>query len=1266
MIIPIAFFFMSPLIIVPVTAVVALTAERAVELMTAILKAESAYAKLNPAVVTISSRLTVADGGIDAEVDVSPDAYIPTDCFFSAGLTGIQLKSGSSFKPWTESSIRNELINSTGKLFPEVVRLTEKRGRYVVVCTGHDLTPQQRNDACEHIVSVLESAGVADYGGLVDVLGASQISKFAERYPGIAAFLTFDTIQEAWVFDEWVRDAHMANSFLPAPAQADLIDHIRAGIEGDAKHIRVLGEPGLGKTRMVLEALRQPHIAPSVLYLCHGSKFGQTALFRQLLRLGWTKPLVLVLDDLSESEMSDVWRHLKTRCGAMKMITLDHGHDEGHDDEILCLQAPRLPDETIRSILAERVGESRELDRWVSICEGSPRVAHAVADNLHANPTDLLRPPATVPLWARFLHGYGGLEDAASRQVDCVAHHLALFSRFGFEDPVSDEATYISQLIHKVDPTIGWARFQEIVQSLRARRVLQGSRTLFFVPKALHIYLWKQFWARYGRGFDFVSTFETMPRSLHAWFLNKFRFAGGKDTAFVIEEILKPEGVFSDRDRLISSTGSRFLSALAEANPAAVLRLLECTFGKWTDAELVEFKSDRQNIVWTLEKIAVWSPFTVRALNVLARLAVNENSDFSNNSTGTLVSLFRIGPEAAATEASPAQRLPALRALMRGSTDAERLLGLRALDSALKTHGLGFRIVGPEYQGLQERAKLWIPATYEDWWQAHFVYFQTLIDETATWPARLRPEVCTALLEAVEHQIRTPPCTELAFQVLERLVSDSAMAPSKLNKFFWHWQEYQESEKNREIAIRIRRLARRYARRDLTSRFHRYVLDVDWLEWDDEYRDRRDKPPSHAKALVAALARRIAAKPHRLNEISHLLDLKIHTPAIFYFGEQLAASDKEHTLLPLLTDITRTTAQSTYLHGYLTGVKAQSIERFESWLMNMLGSSDTAGLGVVITLRFAYSENFFSRCLDALETRWVEPESFGLLQFGEALSSVPTKQAERLFRLIRERATPEALRLLVLLMDSTSSDQTLPCGSDFVFDVVSRTIPDSVHLGQSFGFHWKRVCSRLVKSNAALAAPLLDAILTAIGEEYRLSYDDSIEELSKELVGIDPERAWQVTAKQFEAALPTWRDDLCNWLKGGSCSFGVKQHGPIADMPESSILSWIESDPSGRAALIAYAALPTLDDDGGGGLTRQLLTRYGDIDGVRSRISESFHSGLWTGPAIQHLMRQRDILRRWLAAGFDFRVTQWIENEIERFDREIQREEINEERSRFD
>jgi hypothetical protein len=369
----------------------------------------------------------------------------------------------------------------------------------------------------------------------------------------------------------------------------------------------------------------------------------------------------------------------------------------------------------------------------------------------------------------------------------------------------------------------------------------------------------------------------------------------------------------------------------------------------------------------------------------------------------------------------------------------------------------------------------------------------------------------------------------------------------------------------------------------------------------------------------------------------------------------------------LLTEIARSCGNVTCLHGYLTGIKAQSFEQFELWLLEMLNSSDTAILGAEMTLRSAYNENAFNRCLDALEKKWIAPTPFGALQFGMALDSVPTEKAERLFRLIRQREMPEALQLLIGLMSSMSSERPMPCGPDFAFDAARHAIPLLRHSGQSFGFNWKRVCSRLVKSNAEFAAPLLDAILTTMEEVYQLSYDHDIEALSNELVSIDAKGAWQFTAKHFEAALPKWRSDVCDWLKGGIRSLGKGVHrGPIADLPESSILDWIESDPDGRAALIAHAALPTLDDEGGGSLTRQLLTRYGHIDGVCSRISASFHTGSWVGPMSQHLKHQRDILRRWLAAGFDFQVAQWIETEIERLDREIQREEIKEERDRYD
>lgn len=519
------------------------------------------------------------------------------------------------------------------------------------------------------------------------------------------------------------------------------------------------------------------------------------------------------------------------------------------------------------------------------------------------------------------------------------------------------------------------------------------------------------------------------------------------------------------------------------------------------------------------------------------------------------------------------------------------------------------------------------------------------------------------MLQAVDHQIRTPPCTALAFEMLEKLISDSAMAPAKLNKFFWQWREYRENELNRETTVRLRRLAQRYTRRDLPSRLQRYVMDVEWLEWDESYRDRRNRRPSHAKALVRALAKRIALNPNSLREISHLLTQVSSSPGIWYFGEQLAVNDKAGTVLAFLTSITLHSAQATCLHGYLTGMKANSPDQFEGWLMQMLQSRDSAGLGAEMTLRSDYNALTFNRCLDALENGWLAPANFGALQFGTSLNAVPKDQAARLFCLIHERATPEALRLLIGLLDSLSDDQPVPCIPDLVFSVVLKVIPDLVERGQSFEFQWERVCTRLVKSNPELALPLLEGVLAAMGNDYRLRYKSRF---SQQLIGIDPEGAWQVIANQFEATLPKWRSDLYSWLRGDISHLGAEEDSaPIADLPAPSILKWIDADPKERAALIAHAAPPTLDDEGGGTLTRQLLIRYGDIEGVRSGISASFHTGSWSGDMSLHLKQKRDMLRRWLSAGFDFEVLQWIELEIERHDWEIRREEINEERDRF-
>lgn len=1258
---------MTSLFEVPLNSVISLTPENSVSVLRAVLRSECLYAKLSPSALTVSSRITVADGGIDALVDATAVSSVPADCIFGSGLTGFQIKSGVSFKPWTRSSIQAELIDSKGKVFSEVAELIRGGGTYILVCTGHDLTPEQRNKSKAEILGVLNGASVRAVPRQVQVLGASQIVDFIERYPGSRSLLADDLSEDFWTVAEWASDAHMSNQFAPSQEQSEVIDRVRAELRGGAKHIRILGEPGLGKTRAVLEAVSAPDLSPSVLYLQHGSEFGKSRLFKKIVRMGRDKPLILVIDELPEREMVEVWPHLKARCGTLKIVSLDHGKDETRDDEIVRLTAPNLPDSAIKEILINRVGESIGLDRWVGICEGSPRVAQAVADNLVANPEDVLRPPATISLWPRYLHGYGARSDETARQMDCVAQHLALFSRFGYEPPVSGEAEYISRLIKGVDPTIGWARFQELVEGLRARRVIQGGRTLFFVPKALHIYLWKQFWANYGRRFNFNTVFEEMPESLHSWFMSMFKYADGTTANHVVRDILKHDGFFAAKENIQSPKGAKFISILAEAQASTVLRFLEDALGSWTDDDFLAFSEARQNIVWALEKIAVWRPFTIRAAAVLSRFATNENSNYSNNSTGTLIGLFRIGPEMAVTESSPQERLPALVALLSSQADQEKLLGLKAMEAALESHGSGFRIVGAEYQGLRERAPLWKPKTYADWWQAKFLYFESLVSTTATWPPHMKEQAASALLEAVKNVVLVRPCTELAFTVLEALCKDESLPSRNLNQFFMHWKQQERNERTAEIFKRIARVERAYLASSLEAKFRRYVVYVDWAEWDEDFREKLGRKRYRSKALVMALASRVARSRKNFDRVLPLFPVNTYPPAMYFFGESLAVKDEALAYLDDLVAQAADTRHEACLSGYLAHLLVSHPALHKKVILECIGREDRAGLGVALALRFKYDDVLFEGCLRALELGWVSPTAFQALSYGQSLKSLPVSRAEELFHLISVRDDVDSKFLLIELLDDVDFNEEAKISSEFVCACVYGVIPCLSDWHTMRGFYWKRVCEKLIKWKPDIALHLLDRLLSAMGDEYRLSYDNYVRPMADEIVRADPEGAWGVVCKHFEASLPEWRHDLISWLKGGLPDFDSDHaSGVIAEISVPLIVRWINLDIETRATLIAHAAPNTLEENYGGELTREILNRYGAIRGVRNGISANFFSGGFTGPRSLHLRGKRDRFRVWLSRDLGSVVSQWIEEEIEDLDRAIEREEINEERERFD
>ena len=666
-----------------------------------LLRCEAISNGLSPKDVVVSFDINSKDGGIDAKVGKSSKS----SSLLAKGSTYYQIKTGPSFKPWQLSNLKRELFGkskakpSKALLGAEVRNCLDNDGTYVVINFGHDLLPIQHSKAIKNLTSLLVACGYVD--PKVDIHGQGQLVGELDKYPSICLDLIGLSDGGFLSIAGWERNAQMQLTLELGNEQEDFIKEMRAVLENDAvQHIRVIGEPGIGKTRLVLESLSVEEIAPSVIYVPTGEDFQKSKLFNELLKPDRRYSAILVIDDCDNRDRASIWSALKGHAG-IKLITIDHGPDESHDGSMKIYVCPQLQEEQIKNILFGYLQDKSDLRNWAEWCSGSPRVAHAVGENLKINPGDILKSPADVPIWDRFIVGHKEMVSREAEQHRLVLRHIALFQRFGFESPVSDESQFISGLIQNIDPEITWGRFQTIVQHYRNKRILQGRHTLFIVPKALHVHLWVEFWINHGRGFQFQTFFEQVPTKMRRWFLQLFIYAHAAEPAQgVVKTILSSGGPFSDQSFLKSEVGMRFLNHLSEADPSSTLALLEKTINTWTHEELYSWNAGRQDIVWALEKIAAWDNLFVRATNVLISMALAENASNSNNSKGLLSSLFSIGMGWAPTEAPPSKRLPILQDLVKSKDANRRALGLELCEQWLKTHG-GYRIIGAEYQRLE-------------------------------------------------------------------------------------------------------------------------------------------------------------------------------------------------------------------------------------------------------------------------------------------------------------------------------------------------------------------------------------------------------------------------------------------------------------------------------------------------------------------------------------------------------------------------------------
>ena len=1110
----------------------------------------------------------------------------------------------------------------------------------------------------------------------VEVFTQNTLRGFLESFPSLALWINGNAGAIFQTHQSWSEDATMRVPFVSGKAQDDQILEIQEQLRqsNNTVHVRVLGEPGVGKTKLILEATREKDLAPLIIY-CPALQFRDSILMNEILREDNGFSAILIIDECNKESRSYIWNKLKYRGSRIKLVTIYNDYEEKSGD-ISYYDAPPLGTEQICSIIQSYIPNA-EANRWAELCSGSPRVAHVIGENLVNHPEDLLKPLGTVDdIWERYI--VAG-DDPNSEQVEqrrLVLQYLALFKRFGYERSVASEAEAIVEKVKMADGRITLYKFQSIIYQLRERKILQGDFTLYITPKALHIKLWTQWWEIHRTNFKLETFIQDLEPELVECFYDMFVYATESEVALrVVKELLGPHGPFQNNEYLKTRLGSRFFLALTEADPESALKCLMRTIWTWDKETLLEFTEGRRSVIWALEKIAMWRKLFPDAARLLLALGEAENERIANNASGVFTELFSLGPGAVApTEAPPVERLPVLKKAFESGSKERRTLALKACRKGLISDHFS-RTSGAEYQGLRKKPDLWRPKTDPEWREAYRSLWQLLSEQLVRLPEDERKEAVGILLGHAGSLGRIPNLGNMVVNTVRTIIENKYVSEKQIietiSRILFHDDSYVE---NKGLPAEIRQSFKQIRDDLIGSDFHslmqRYV-GMDLIE--DELLEHEDGV-DRIQPYLETLAKQSIKNPILFQpELPWLVTTEAENGN--KFGYELGKVDESLSLLPMLFDAQRNAGENAsayFFGGYFHAIFDRDLTLWEQQLDTLCGDVTLNAIVPSLTYPSGLTDRAGLRILDLAKDRIINIADFGLFIYRNAITSLSVRVfnawIEFLLNVIDRSAVDLALKLFYNYYISRKSKPTLPCELAFQLLSHSELFKESgnYRYDTMTDFYWAETAKELLYLYPRKALDLVQLMLVPFGSD-RTIFDAFSQSCSflTEATRRYPTEIWEYVSEYLDRRDNFSRTmSLGRWLKEADLSETEKEKGALTLIPRENIWEWVDRDVENRARYIASEFVPKtlLIEEWRDSLARDLLVRYGEREDVRSTLISNYSTeGFW-GHASLHYEERLKKLTDIQNNDNDEKVDRWINEFISFLEEQIEQAKIREER----
>ena len=1245
--------------------------DRAVDLFRELLWAEATATGIGKNLINVPSAITVADGGIDADVaDAEPQCG---QGLIKKGMTRYQIKTGS-FSLSGDSDINAILFRSgSTDLKPRVKSCLDLDGTLVVVLFGSDNPDSIDNQAKEKIRQALTRVDKAYASANVEIWRQNHLRGFLSRYPSLALRVTGRDSMEFQSHASWSSQEEMSKEFQGGEAQRGRMETLRGVIRGatSAVHVRICGEAGIGKTRLALEATRADDLAPRVVYCESASRFRNSALMNELLKEDNSFSAIVVVDECDSDARSYIWDLLKNSSNRISLVTL-YGEFDQTTGDISYIDVPPLEEDQVVDILQGYGLLEDQARRFSELCSGSPRVAHVLGTNLRNNPQDLLRPLDTVNVWARYIQGGDAPVCESVQQRTLVLRYISLFKRFGFGKPLLSEAQAISRLVQEADSGITWARFQEITRELCCRRILQGETTLYVTPKALHVWLWLEWWETYGDSFDYDEFSKNLTPQLLEWFMEMFRYAAGSPaTSGVVRDLLGPNGPFSDEEFLRTLSGSYFFLRLSEGDPRAALDYLKRTVATWDRQRLLDFTEGRMQVVWALQNIAVWRDLFCDAALILLALGEAENEFyFANNASAEFTKLFSVGPgPVASTEAPPEERWPILVEALCSSSTARQRLAINACQAALNTDHWS-RLVGPENQGLRRSANLWVPETYGELWSAYRRAWTILRDAMDDLAVDDRSQALDVLLQRGRGLATIPDLADMVISGIRDLITKPYADEKKILEHVIQVLQYESENLTDQTRRELEEVRDELTGDDFSSRMKRYVA-MDLLE--DQF-DEKGNHIDHVKPTLEELAQESLNDKELLrSELDWLVTDEAQNG--FRFGYELGSVDTEAALVPLIQEAQELAGPNGTLYfmgGYLRALREADSEGWEKLIDSLAEDEGTRGWVPELTLRSsALSDRSAARILSLVQSGVTPSSQLQLFVFGGQIRNLSREVFQEWIEY--QLSVPDENGVVIALdLYEMYYKELVPKGPIPKDQTLELLTHDSLFRKGSRGrlsgedYEWSTIAEWFLEAYPELSLVVGEKMLRHLGEDGTIveGSQSRTRTILSRIAFEYPKEVWSIVSELLGPPIDEVAYCVQQWLRGEDL-FRPGELSMIEVFPADGIWKWVDGDPDMRTWYLATFVPPRLFANGDKNcLARELLIRFGDRDDVKRNLRANFSTEGWSGPMSLHLESKKAALLDRRGIETEPNVIRWIDEYVEALDAGIAAARIEEERQR--